>query len=552
MICGKTKTVLVFGEGDAARAVVTSLLVRRRPLKAGRRMNFLGPVTFSPAVVAHFHQTVLPILDRLLELLAVPRCALEISIANINASSFADLGLEVRGFSADGALLLASISAALGLPLDGHLLVTTSIGSADGDIRMVSHLPAKLAAASQDRRIERIIMPALDADSSGPELAPAQQQRITQAVTAARMHMSVVAVADVAQLLKASLSDPAIVLAALRCGFFGRETPASDGTAVTEAARLLVSDNAGRFSRAIHILLADDPARARELLTARFQYELRRGAYPTGLGLELWQLLASLPAVTRRLKLQFPLARLDLCTRLCRLAAEADQPDVQRLLDAVWGRLSTAPAVREAVAASTTGQADNADAVIESVLTQITPEALARRIGLSIDEARSSFVLGSVIADGHEEFLDTVASLYLAMLRHTAEVPAAVSVRMIGDEALALLERAFADQGGAAVAEAEARNPMGSALRGVLDRMTEQYKAEQQQKYVARLLKEALDPLDPQSRTAATAALIRRMGPALPEDIRNADPARFGAKVEIIARTYVRAMTEVLPLFRSL
>lgn len=204
MTCGKAKTVLVFGQGDAAQAVVSTIAVRRRPLKSGRRLVVAGPVTFDPAAMRHIHETVLIALDRILELLDVPRCNFEVSVANINATALRDLGLEVSGFSADGALFLAMLSAALGLPLVQDLLVSVSIGSADGDIRLVSQLPAKLQAVLRDHRIRRVIIPALDADGSTDTLTPIEHERIVLAMTAAKASLPVLAVRDVAELLRAN------------------------------------------------------------------------------------------------------------------------------------------------------------------------------------------------------------------------------------------------------------------------------------------------------------------------------------------------------------
>jgi hypothetical protein len=195
---------------------------------------------------------------------------------------------------------------------------------------------------------------------------------------------------------------------------------------------------------------------------------------------------------------------------------------------------------------------DPVQAIVDAVLHQLTPETLARDIGLAIDEARDACMQSSAIAGSVEEVHDAVAAFYLTLLRHTSHLPAAIAPRDVADEAVSLLERAFSDRGGSAAAEVEALHPTVGGMRTVLNRMTDQYKAEQQEKRITRVLKEAFDPLDARTRTVATALLVRRMGAALPEDIRTGDPARFADKLELIAKAYMRMVQQLAPLLRSL
>jgi len=72
----------------------------------------------------------------------------------------------------------------------------------------------------------------------------------------------------------------------------------------------------------------------------------------------------------------------------------------------------------------------------------------------------------------------------------------------VAKDAIALLERAFANGGGFEAALAEARYPAHGGLRRVLDVVTDQYKAEQRSKHVSRVVREAIDPLDWDARVA--------------------------------------------------
>ena len=160
--------------------------------------------------------------------------------------------------------------------------------------------------------------------------------------------------------------------------------------------------------------------------------------------------------------------------------------------------------------------------------------------------------MGDLLVDSKGEFHDAISGFYLALLRHAGTVPALADDHSVADEALALLERAFASKGGVGAAQAEARDGINGGMRFVLDVMTEQYKLEQQSKHVARVLQEALDPLNWNERVAFIRALLDRLGPQLPADLRRQPPERFARHYDMIVRTYVQSLDRVKQLLRTL
>ena len=205
-----------------------------------------------------------------------------------------------------------------------------------------------------------------------------------------------------------------------------------------------------------------------------------------------------------------------------------------------------------AVTETTSTTVDNATVAVEAVLAEIDAEALVRKIGLPIDSARASYVMGDVLIESSAEFNDAVSGFYLTLLRHTYTEPVSANAAELADEALNLLERAFADKGGVNAARAEARDGIHGGMRFVLDVMTEQYKVMQQSKHVSRVLQEALDPLDWSQRVAFMRAFIDRLGPHLPAEIRDQPPERFARHYGEIVQTYAQSLDRVKQLLRRL
>ena len=562
MSIGRARTALVYGSGKASQAVISTVIGRiRRSLGKGR-LTFTGPAVFDDRATLHLGQTVLPLVDRIVAGLHATRGrrtkarpkSFEVSVINLAAASTADVGLCISGFSADVPVLLALLSAALKIPLAQDVVTTGHVASSDGDIRPVKNIPAKLAAAVEAEGIERFIQPSLDTDASMRALSPAERDRIEVATIRAKDSVRAAHVADVTQLLREALSDEAIVLGSLQSGFFEpARLPDSQGTPIEGVVGFLAEGNGRRFWRCMEDhLLAGNGAAAQALLLARARHQLRRKRYPANLGRKLLQLIQSLPPATRRIKQLFPLLPREQCLRVCQFAEEKDYEDVQCLMDATLGKAAARPRHAETNVKPLSSGSQDAAAAVDAVLSEISAEALSDKIGIPIDSARAAYVMKEVVTDCSEEFYDIVSAFYLAMLRHTGTEPASADHRTVADESLALLERAFADKGGASAALAEGRDGIHGGMRFVLDVMTEQYKFEKQSDHVRRVLQDALDPLDWEQRMAFMRAFLDRMGPQLPPEIRSQPPERFARHYETILQTYVQSLDRVKQLLRRL
>lgn len=547
---GRARTVLVFGENKTA--VLSTVIARICRVGRGRPVKFTGSVLFDVATAGRIRQVVVPLVDRILAGLGLSRSGFEIAIANIAGASVADLTARVSGFSADVPVLLSLLSASLQMPVPQDLVSTGHVASPDGDIRAVRAIPAKLAAARADGSIRRFVHPPLDRDTSLEVLSPHECEQATKALAGSPDRLQTVRVEDVAELVQATFDDEVAVLASLRQDFFEPVSPhVSNSDPVGRVVRHLNTENEDRFWPALERqLLAGQRKRARSLLRARIAFHLRHRTYPEGCGLRLLQLVQSLPPAIRRLRRLFPLLPMRSCIEIGQQATERDQDDVRCLIDASSGR-NLRPKV---VAGSSTCKSDSGGAdgaALDAVLSEIDTTNLAHSTGLPIDSARARYILDAVTVASYEEFLDCISAFHLHLLRHVRRVATSEHTEAFDAEAVALLERAFARRGGLEAAIVEAQEGPKGGMRLILDILTEQFKTEEKAKHVSRVLKEALDPLDWPARVRLMAALLQRLGPALPHDLRSAPPERFARRWEELVQAYVDSLDQIQQVLRT-
>jgi hypothetical protein len=161
---GRAKAALVFGSGAEAKAVIATIVVQSRARGSGDRVRFTGRGTFKDQTARHIVDTVLPTVDRICSGVGLRRRRFEISVANTAATAAVDLGIAISGFSADVAILVAMLSAALGIPVPQDVVFTGHLASVEGQFALVKGIPAKLAAAVSDESIRVFIYPAFQTD----------------------------------------------------------------------------------------------------------------------------------------------------------------------------------------------------------------------------------------------------------------------------------------------------------------------------------------------------------------------------------------------------
>jgi hypothetical protein len=264
------------------------------------------------------------------------------------------------------------------------------------------------------------------------------------------------------------------------------------------------------------------------------------------------QLLRSLPPVTRRLKIDFPLLPMLECVALTQFAAESDAHDIRLLYEVVEGQaIWMEPAVlRGARPVADALQGEKGEALVDSVVSQIDRIALAKNVTMPIDAARATYVLNSLTTASSEEFYDVIAAFYLHLQRHVHSVSDCVDVDTVRAEATTLLEQTFAERGGLRAAMNEAADALNGGMKFILDAMTEQFKAECQSKHVNRVIKEAVTPLDTDAQVSLISVLLNRLAPHLPQEIATSPPQRFIQHYEILVKAYVQSLDKMNEVFR--
>jgi len=551
---GRAKTVLVFGHGDGSQAVVTTIVAQVREKGRGKRLRFIGPVTFEKKTVEHITGVAFPAAKSVLKALNLPEKYFDISAVNLDAASIMDIGLNISGFSADVPILLAILSASLQMAVPEDVVSTGHVASPDGDIRMVKNLPAKIEEAIKIKSIKRFIHPAIAPEGPLDSLSPGERQGAVDALTKAKREITTIAVHDISELARAIFSEEQVVLASLKQGFYAAPGSPSDAeTASGRVVEFLVQNNGKRFWTALERqLLEGRNDAAKELFLALAQFHIQEKTYPKKIGYELLRLIKSMPPETRRLKLNFPLLPMSECIKLSQFAKESDHEDVRLLFKASFGE-QTQPLPKNSTKTETPEDADakNDKTGLQAILSEISAEKLTNSVTLPIDSARATYLMDSATVNSYQEFTEVIGSFYLHLIRHMRNVSEPIDLNAVGDEAIPLLERTFSQKGGIRAALAEARSGINGGLRVVLDLMTEQLKREQQEKHVNGVLKLAMDPLDWKAKVNLMEAFLKHIGPHLDPEIASQPPEHFAEHYENIIRAYLHSMDRLKSILRS-
>lgn len=540
---GRARTVIVSHVAGQPVACMTTVLARRVRAKRGPRLITAGSTRLEPDTREHLEQVVLAAVDRITDALGAGRPAYELSILALAATSIHDVGLAISGHSMDTAAALAMLSTAVHLPLRQEIVSTGELASADGDIRPVSGLPAKLQAACSTADVEVFLCPALNVDGSLSAMAADAYREVAGAVATASARIRVLEIRDLGDLVRQATTPLARVQAGLSAGYFHHPAETS-----LPGVRALVQELEDSFWRCLEAgLYGGRTTEARRLLGLRMRAALGREAYPAGFGARLSALVGSVPPAVRRRRGFFPLVPARQCFQVGSLARAADQQDAMWLMSAATGQLVGIERFSTR-ARRTSTPTIRVESLLESTLEEISAEQLASDIGGPADQARAAFILPSIVIAEYDEFCETITAFHRALLRHTdgADAPARP------DEAMALLERTYADTGGLAAARAEAKFAVQGGMRVVLDRMTEQYKNDLFFRRIHRVLKEALDPLDWDRQVAFMRALLERLRPSLPHALRDVEPSRLVRRRDELVRACLHGMDRFCTIMRAL
>lgn len=540
-VTGRAKTVLVFGNDSAPKAVVTAVIAKVQECDHPDRLTSTGTLRFEPATLQHIEENVLPVVNSICAGLGIGPFGFELSGVNLSAASNSDVGIDVSGFSADTPIFAAMLSAALDIPLAQDVVLTGHMASVSGDIRLVRHIPAKLQAAIDDAEIEEFLYPKIDADNSNRFLPEDEFEILIATIQKARRHIRVTEVRTIEDIIPAVFQEEDIVRSALRTGFGQPEDTASCGEGPVECTTQRLGGRIeDRFYAILKAVVATGhPKEIKPFLSEWADAHLRRNHYPQGFGTRLRELLSAIPLETQR-GLEYPLVPVSTCIRLSQYAAASDGNDVVALYDAATRRRPIHYAHLHP--SSVDGPVSSTLAIVTA---ELQPENLAERIGLPIDRARAGYALYSVTSESQAETLGVAAAFYLHMAQATGRTGEHVTAEELMPEAHALMGEAFAREGGDPAAYAEARDATRGGLRHVLDRMADEYKRRRQEEYIRLVLATAFDREDYRARVAFMGDFLKAHPEALPPHLASEPPERFADRYDVIIRSFVDSMEQV-------
>jgi len=552
---GRARAVIIFQEGVDPLGVVSEIVARISPKDSSERLVFLGPGRFEDRCGKHLNSVVLPVVDSIMQTLDAKRKNYEISVVNLGAAASRDIGLEISGFSADLPVLLALLSASLQVGLRQDIVSTGHIASLEGDVSPVKGIPAKLHAAITTPGVSGFVLPELDRDRSLQVLSPKEYESTKECLMRYKDDIKIYPVVGVHDAIRIFVTDEAIVLGGLGAGFFDIKPgiPESQGP-LNRTVAVLTGGNKKRFWDVLEYSFLDrDIEKAKLLIQTYVDFHIENERYPEKFGEQLFRLVISLPPSTRKFDGLFPLLPMDLCIKLTQNAKDSDHEDIRQLFKAAFGEgVSVLPYAAKKGEMVQPREDNEGDNLFTRLLTELSEENLAKHVGQPFDEARVRYAMDRVTVEDGFEFNESISAFYAHMLRHTGSSKGDVNPAALSAEAIDLVERAFENRGGYKDALAEAMYATNGGLRRVFDAMTERLKQEQKEKHITMLLKNAIDPLDWDAKVGFMQALMERIGPNLPADLRDLPPKRLASHWETIVEHYAEMKAKVSSLLRRL
>ena len=365
--------------------------------------------------------------------------------------------------------------------------------------------------------------------------------RLILAIRNAQDSLCCVSVGNVEELLKTILTEEDILYAALDRNQPVAMQKGKHDDPIARAVLHLGGDLEDRFWETMRRLLFSGLVdRAKALLLTRAHSSLRAEEYPASIGARLAALVASVPRHVIVDPSIFPLLPMGPCMDLLRLAGGGEDEDAVMLLDAVrnmkGGRGTPARADN-----SNDGDSGSAEAILRSILSEISAIGLANSVTGPIDEARTTFPLGSVVVSSEEEFHDGVTRYFRHLICHCDRAIYA-KPQDVAAAALDLVRRAFESSGGLHAAMGEAKAATRGGMRAILDQMTEQFRQERTGMHVQAVLAQKTSDLSWEQKVALVRHVQDSVGPQLPQDLRMRRPEELAATCELVLRRYVQVV----------
>ena len=541
---GKTKTAILVKETGKPIAIITEIFAQAVAANSENRITFRGPVNVANKTISHLETVIIPIVDNISRSLGLPPMSFVISISNVGVSATKGVGLNIAGFSADVPLFLSMLSASMQASLRQDLVATGHIASLAGNIVPVLGIPAKIDAAIASGDLAEFLFPDIENDLSATLLMP--RDDFIEAKKSFYNHkgqIKLTVIEDIHDTLKSFFTEESIVMSALVQGFFDTKPDIKgDNNPLSRSIAFLLADNERRFwdTTKVH-LFRNEAEKAKSVIKSFIDYHIEKKSYPRGFGEQLYRLAMSLPPLVRRLDGLFPFLPVDQCIALSHHAVPTDHADVQMLFkltspdEFIKMMADTSSEIKE----PTSGE-DREGQIERKILFELSDVNLARKLGLPLDEARACYPMSAVTVKDASEFNQLITSFYIHMMRHTQSPEGHVSWEAASSEAIDRVEDSFRRMGGYNTALAEAKTGTRGGLRHVFDVMTESEKSVKIGKYMAMVIREAIDLLDWEVKVKLSVYIKNQYGRYLPDSFTIIEPEQLAHRLE----EAIRLLTE--------
>lgn len=545
---GKAKTVLVSIEGPA---IVTTIIVRTIKYNESARLVFTGLVKVEEKIKKHLNNTILPIIDEILNQLKLPMQSYDISVANIGAISSSDSEFTIEGYSADVPIFLAILSESLHLPIKQNILFTGHISSKEGDIGQVKGLTEKSEAALREQGISEFVFPSLTEDNSIKVLKPKEYKRTVSAIRSCRGRINLTEVTNIEELIKKTLSDESIVLSSFYCEYYYKiKTDLVDET--HSIIQYLLKNNDKRFWKSLESnFINKQVEKVHKLLNQHFSYHNKKNKYPQNYGVDLRNLIFSLPHSSKKSEGLFPLLTKSQYIKLIQYAKETDYEDISYLHDVVFGKLSSNESKKETREEGKPGRCIYKE-IIDYILEKLDPNYIDTMILKPIDEARATYIFDKISVGSYEEFIESITSYYTHILRKTSLQSLKISKEKYSIETLSLLKQVFPTETKYNASISNCINGYNGGLRVVFDRLTDFLKTDTRNKYVDSIINEEINPLEHDTKKYIVEEIINREKNNLGLNEKDLIPEKYVDSYIEIIKAYANSKHMLNPIFERL
>jgi len=187
---------------------------------------------------------------------------------------------------------------------------------------------------------------------------------------------------------------------------------------------------------------------------------------------------------------------------------------------------------------------------IESLLGAMDELTIARKVGIAHDEARMRYRLDRNTVESFDEFSDIIANYYNHHVSQCVVRGGTLSRMEAAGRAKEILKQEYARRGGDLMtAYNDVHDGTNGGLRGVLDRIAEQLKAESVERYVRYVFDTHVAPNSWEQKVDIMRQFIARFGHLI-SAIRSGQPERYAANYEELIRAYVESLRETSSVFR--